>query len=107
MRQIRSLLLIGLAAGALTACGEKDKDPAPGQRAVGGKILERSIGDDMLPYDTVRSQPPLAKPEKIDGAAGDGNSGSAKPGAASDLPAEAAEVVEPADDQETPTPDAE
>ena len=34
----------------------------------GGKILDRSISDDMLPYDTLRSQPPLAEPERAKAA---------------------------------------
>ena len=52
---------IGLAVSlALAGCG---KDKAPDKAAAGGEILPRSVTDDMLPYDTVRSQPSLAAPE--------------------------------------------
>jgi hypothetical protein len=41
----------------LTGC---DEPAAPDRAGAGGEILEGSVSDDMLPYDTVRSQPPLA-----------------------------------------------
>lgn len=40
---------------ALGGCGEK-ADSGAVQAAKGGEVLPRSITDDMLPYDTVRSQ---------------------------------------------------
>lgn len=103
MRHIRSILVTGVAAGALAACGEQEKEPAPGQQAVSGKILERSVSDDMLPFDTVRSQPPLAEPDKSDGAAS--NQSSQKPASDSetDAPSEAAQSAESG---ESTTPDA-
>jgi len=47
---------------ALGGCGDKKDDTA--KVAAGGEILPRSVSDDMLPYDSVRSQPPLLAPEK-------------------------------------------
>lgn len=53
-----------LAACACLALGACKKEESPSQQAAAGaKILPRSVGDDMLPYDTVRSQSPLAAPE--------------------------------------------
>lgn len=52
---------------ALAACGEEaETDPGDGGSAT-GEILEGSISDEMLPYDRVRSQPPLAAPEDVEG----------------------------------------
>ncbi|HKT85175.1 MAG TPA: hypothetical protein VJQ77_03695 [Novosphingobium sp.] len=56
---LAALYLAGAAALALGGCKEK---PAQKQ-AAGGELLPRSVTDDMPPYDTVRSQPPLASPE--------------------------------------------
>jgi hypothetical protein len=47
---------------ALAACGSNEKK-AKDQRTAAGEILPGSISDSMLPYDTVRSQPPLAPKE--------------------------------------------
>lgn len=84
------LALILVAPLALSACGsgtsdKKQKD----QRTAAGEILPGSISDAMLPYDTVRSQPPLAPHETgKPGAKGDP---AAEAGtAASDAPAESA-----------------
>ena len=43
------------------ACQDNNPKAAEGAKA-GGAILERSITDDMIPYDTIRSQAPLAEP---------------------------------------------
>ena len=43
----------------LAACGGGDADND--QRTASGQVLEGSISDSMLPLETVRSQPPLAK----------------------------------------------
>jgi hypothetical protein len=45
---------------ALAAC---DKAPQQAKTAAGGELLPRSTSDDMLPYDTVRSQASLAAPD--------------------------------------------
>jgi len=44
-------------AFALSSCGEKQTDQ---QATAGGEILPGSASDAMLPFDTVRSQPPIA-----------------------------------------------
>lgn len=59
------------AALSLAACG--GKQDADRQGTAGGEILKRSVGDDMLPYDTVRSQPPLA-PKAVASGKKDGQS---------------------------------
>ena len=60
------LALCLLAPGALSACGA---DPAPQETgtAPSEALLERSVSDEMLPYDTLRSQPPLARPSPAPG----------------------------------------
>ncbi|MFC0205652.1 hypothetical protein [Novosphingobium soli] len=45
---------------ALAACKNSDDQP---KAAAGGELLPRSVGDDMLPYDTVRSQASLSDPD--------------------------------------------
>ena len=46
---------------ALAACKSEKKAPEKGGTAQ-GEVLPGSASDAMLPYDTVRSQPPLAPP---------------------------------------------
>jgi hypothetical protein len=53
----RPLLLLG-AALALAGCHHDGK--SDDQRTAAGQVLSGSISDGMLPYDTLRSQPPLA-----------------------------------------------
>lgn len=75
---------------ALAACGgteKKEKD----QRTAAGEILPGSVSDSMLPYDTVRSQPPLAPPS----AAG---KGSPKSDTAAEPDAAASTAADPAAD---------
>lgn len=57
----KAALTLALTAGtALGGCNQQD---APSEKAASGaKLLPRSVSDDMLPYDTVRSQSPLAAP---------------------------------------------
>ena len=55
-----SLALFSLA---LVSCGDAGEGGGSAQAEAGGKILDRSISDDMLPYDTLQSQPPPAKPK--------------------------------------------
>ena len=52
------LALVLCAALALGACSGDKKDEGAGKAE--GEILPGSTSDAMLPYDTVRSQPPLA-----------------------------------------------
>ncbi|MCB2060743.1 MAG: hypothetical protein R3E09_18460 [Novosphingobium sp.] len=58
MRPAPTFTVLSAAILALAGCGGKQETER--QDTAGGEILARSIGDDMLPYDTVRSQPPLA-----------------------------------------------
>ncbi|KQM19539.1 hypothetical protein [Novosphingobium sp. Leaf2] len=61
MKTLHGLLLLGTAVVLpLSAC--KKTDDAP-KAAAGGQLLERSVTDDMLPYDTVRSQASLEAPD--------------------------------------------
>lgn len=66
---------IGISASiALLALSACDREQEPATKGVAqGKILERSISDDMLPYDTVRSQPPRLEPEPEPGTSSDGD----------------------------------
>lgn len=57
----RNALLLAAAALALGSCGKKDAQAE--NSAAGGEVLPRSVTDDMPPYDTIRSQAPLATPE--------------------------------------------
>lgn len=48
---------------SLSACDGGKEDATPTISKAEGEILPRSVSDDMLPYDTLQSQPPLAAPE--------------------------------------------
>jgi len=56
------LILAATAATLLLAGCNKTADDQP-KAAAGGELLPRSVGDDMLPYDTVQSQASLSPPE--------------------------------------------
>lgn len=77
----RSIAILCPVLLALAGCQNEAKR-ATGGRAE-GEILPGSVSDAMLPYDTVRSQPPLAP--KAEGAEGKdkdkdrGNGGDDKP----------------------------
>ena len=89
-----ALLALGLASCLATAgCGEK-KDSAGAESAKGGDLLPRSISDDMLPYDTVRSQ---SGPDATAAPVEEARTRAARPAdAASDAPGAAAEPAQPA-----------
>ncbi|WP_404482409.1 hypothetical protein [Novosphingobium sp. BL-52-GroH] len=55
--------LIVVLAGATLALGACKKAEEQPKAAAGGQLLPRSVGDDMLPYDTVRSQATLSDPD--------------------------------------------
>jgi hypothetical protein len=59
MKQVLRPVCLSLLALALSACGHKKQ---PEQSSAAGQILQHSVSDAMLPYDTVRSQPPMAEP---------------------------------------------
>jgi len=60
MKSALHLACLGTLAIALAACSDEKKAAQQGTAA--GEILPASASDAMLPYDTVRSQPPLAPP---------------------------------------------
>ena len=59
MNILTALSLAGATTLALGGCNDKPEQ----KQAAGGELLPRSVTDDMPPYDTVQSQPPLANPE--------------------------------------------
>ena len=67
MRKTVATALLG--ALALAACGD-DRATETIDKAE-GEILTRSVTDDMLPYEQLTSQPPLADPDELE----DGESG--------------------------------
>ncbi len=66
-------------AGALALlCGCHHQTKGEDQRTAEGKVLPGSISDAMLPYDSVRSQPPLLpRAERATKGAGDAASSAA------------------------------
>lgn len=84
-----------LSLTLLTGCGgEQKKDRTAG--TAGGEILPGSTSDEMLPLDTVRSQPPLAPRVEGTGKGDDKQSeeptGDATEQAPAETPAPAAET---------------
>ncbi len=98
---MRLRLFLALAPLALAACG-KEASTDDG-RAAQGEVLKGSISDEMLPVDTVRSEPPLEDPEAAE-AAREGGGGPAAE--STDAPAQADEPGDEAPAAE-PTPEAE
>ena len=61
MNAIPRLAALAMPALVLALAGcQAEKKPANAKGTVAGEILPGSASDAMLPYDTVRSQPPLA-----------------------------------------------
>ncbi len=75
MRRTALVLVISGLCGALVACGDEPEQTGQRDVSVGGKILDRSITDDMLPYDTVTSQAPRAKSENNGSGSSAGQAG--------------------------------
>ena len=75
MRTVLSSISLCSAALVLYACG--GDATAPDGDGARGDVLEGSINDDMIPLDTVRSQPPLADRSEIDevGESGEADEG--------------------------------
>ena len=65
MKAAARIACVALLTVQVAACGERSEDKT-NEVSAGGKILKRSVADDMLPYDTVKSHPPLARPAKIE-----------------------------------------
>jgi hypothetical protein len=80
MKPCHIALILALSLG-LAACEGENK--GPDARTAVGEILPGSASDAMLPYDTLRSQPPLAPPSGAAGKAkGKGDGADAGPDAA-------------------------
>lgn len=99
---MRIVVLICLAALGLATGACKDKKTAPGEAAPSGDVLPGSASDAMLPYDTVRSQPPLAP--QTESAAKPGAKGAASE--AAEAGAAASDAAAPAADAPRPQPEA-
>lgn len=84
-------LILGMAL-ALGSGGCKKKEDVA-QTAAGGELLPRSVGDEMISYDTIRSQAPLAAPDTMLPSEGAGH----PKAQASDAADENADVVTPAE----------
>ena len=89
--------LIALCALALAGCHSGKPAKSDDQRSATGEVLKGSVSDAMLPYDTTKSQPPLA-PRVVEHSA-DGEADSAAPAeadsAAAAPKAEAPKAAEP------------
>ena len=55
----RLLACAALTALLLVAACSDEPAPESGQAAAPGEVLEGSISDEMIPFDLLRSQPPL------------------------------------------------
>ena len=67
MKILANGMMLCVAAGMVAACTDEPEPAEPAQTggSAAGEVLEGSISDDMLPYDTLRSQAPLADPSEI------------------------------------------
>ncbi|MCT2397982.1 hypothetical protein [Novosphingobium mangrovi (ex Huang et al. 2023)] len=92
-RAISAALVLTLAMGGC------NKDKTPDHAAAKGEILPRSVTDDMLPYDTVRSQAPLVHPDTVKGS-------TASPRANATDSADESGTAGPSEAAETPAPTA-
>lgn len=95
MKLIRLAALAVLATLALTAChkGAKNSD----QRTASGEVLEGTISDAMIPYESLKSRPPLAPrtASKGSGAAATTSDSAEPDAAAAEAPAEPAPAAAP------------
>lgn len=87
----RYLILAGtpFMALALAAC---QQDKAPTATEASGEVLEGTISDDMLPLETVTSQPPPMEPQPS-GTGRGGSSGSVEDEAGSEPSAEQSPAI--------------
>lgn len=92
-KTMRSCALLTIAC-ALAACGGEKTGTSADSGS--NKVLEGTISDDMIPYDTLRSQPPAAK--IVTDATGSPSSGSTR-GAPDSNATAAAEQGEGTDDE--------
>jgi hypothetical protein len=75
MKQRIAIALLGPAAIAITACGSDRASETIDEAE--GEILTRSVTDDMIPYERLSSQPPLADPDEAEKADSPGEGGGA------------------------------
>ena len=86
LRKAAGLLALALLAACQAAKPAKTDD----QRTAGGQVLPGTISEAMLPYDTTKSQPPLApRKHAVTGDAADAAASGADSGATA-VPAEPA-----------------
>ena len=108
-------LFLLLPLSLLAACDGAQEEAVEEGADASGEVLEGSISDDMLPVDTLRSQPPLMRQEPAgddassSGDAADGTDEGADEGAADGAEdagdggeAPAADPAEPASGEEEP-----
>ena len=63
MIRLTQMLALPLAAGLLLAgCSKEPADDKEAGRTASGEVLQGSISDAMIPYDQLRSQPPIEQP---------------------------------------------
>lgn len=105
MKRFRTVLILAFALG-LAAC--EGENSGADQRTAVGQILPGSASDAMIPYDSLRSQPPLAPQTGAagTGAAKGGDQGRNAPASAPDASDAAAAPAE-TPSSETPEPAAE
>ncbi len=86
---LRSIGLILAASAAFALPGCKPEPATENQKVTGAALLPRSVGDDMPPYDTVRSQ----SPRQTHGAPGAEDLDNPRPIATSDTAASDADAA--------------
>lgn len=93
--------IIALTLGTtlfLSACNKSAEDQA--KPVAGGELLPRSVTDDMLPFDTVKSQASLSAPDVV--SEGQSSSRSTK-STASGTPETVSSLVVPPEDTDLVT----
>ena len=103
---MRTGYFIGVALVLALAGCHKGVDKAAEQKAAAGQILQGSASDAMLPYDTVKSHPPLA-PRVDSSAHEDAPDAPTQDNAASEAAAPASDIsAHDTPTHDTPTHDA-
>ena len=91
-----ALTVLALAALPLGACGGGGES-GDDERTASGEVLEGTISDEMLPLDTVTSEPPLLKTESPRAAGGDAEAQGDEAEEGAEAPdSESSAVAEPA-----------
>jgi len=89
----------------LAGCGKSA--PADDSRSASGEVLEGTVSDEMLPLDTVKSEPPFEDPKAAQAAQEAGAADAAATGeAAAEAETPEGEATEPAAPAPEPTPQA-